>query len=145
MNLKSLLQEQYKEDITIKEINQFLKDKDLINKNMLTKYVKKSLFDKTASECASWKRKYRAKEKELDSVLLQQTQNTKKQYQQYRQLQKEATIIKYENQYLLLGYDEQLAKESSISLYNGDITTVFNNQNKFVKELKKSKDKEVFE
>lgn len=143
MNLKTLLQNDYKESMTMEEINQALSNKEYINGQELSSYVKKTLYDKTASDCAKWKKAYRAKVEELDTVLLKQTQERKEWDAKYQVLHKQATIIKYENHYLVLGYDEPLAKATSIALYNGDMQTVFTNQNKFVMSLKNKTGKEV--
>lgn len=143
MNLKSLLQNEYQEDMTLEQINQALSNKEYIDKQELSMYVKKKIYDRAASDCAKWKKAYHAKAKELDLVLSKQTQERKEQEAKYQALHKQATITKYENHYLVLGYDEPLAKASSIALYNGDMQTVFDNQNKFVMSLKNKTGKEV--
>jgi hypothetical protein len=56
MTLQELLGDAYKEGMTIEEIETALKDKDLYEG-----YVKKEVFDKTASEVAKLKKQLRDK------------------------------------------------------------------------------------
>lgn len=56
MDLKTLMGENYKEAMTIEEINAFLSDKTLVDPTTLPKTVTKETFDHTASEAAKYKR-----------------------------------------------------------------------------------------
>lgn len=86
MNLKELLGDVYKEGMTIEEIEVALADKDLVDRSSLGEMVSKKVFDKTASELASVKKKL--KELEQNSMTTEQklqqemeeAQNIKKQY-----------------------------------------------------------------
>lgn len=57
--LKELLGESWKDDITVEEIQEALKDRQLVDKKSLPKTVTKATFDKTASELASLKKELR--------------------------------------------------------------------------------------
>ncbi len=59
MDLKTLLGESYKEDMTLEDIDALLKDRELVDPKTLPKSVKKEVFDKTASELATMKKKVR--------------------------------------------------------------------------------------
>ena len=50
MELKDLLGDKYRDDLTIEEINALLADKNFVDPSTLPKSVEKSVFDKTASE-----------------------------------------------------------------------------------------------
>jgi hypothetical protein len=56
MNLKELLGDAYREDMTLEEVEQALKDLNLVDPSTLPKSVSKEVFDKTASELARYKR-----------------------------------------------------------------------------------------
>lgn len=56
MNLKELLGDAYREDMTVEEVEQALNDLNLVDPSTLPKSVSKELFDKTASELAKYKR-----------------------------------------------------------------------------------------
>ena len=56
MDLKTLLGDAYRENMTIDEINEALKGMNLVDPSTLPKSVSKELFDKTASELAKVKK-----------------------------------------------------------------------------------------
>ena len=56
MNLKELLGDAYREDMTLEEVEEALKDLNLVDPSTLPKSVSKEVFDKTASELARYKR-----------------------------------------------------------------------------------------
>ena len=56
MNLKELLGDAYREDMTLEEVEEALKDLNLVDPSTLPKSVSKEIFDKTASELARYKR-----------------------------------------------------------------------------------------
>lgn len=60
MDLKELLGESYKENMTVEEINAALSGKTLVDPETLPKSVSKDVFDKTASELAKYKKDLRA-------------------------------------------------------------------------------------
>lgn len=57
--LKKLLGDQWKDDITVEEIQEALKDRQLVDRTTLPKSVSKETFDKTASELATLKKELR--------------------------------------------------------------------------------------
>ena len=59
MNLKELLGDAYREDMTVEEVGQALKELNLVDPSTLPKSVDKKVFDKTASELADYKRQLR--------------------------------------------------------------------------------------
>ncbi len=60
MELKDLLGDKYRDDLTIEEINALLADKNFVDPSTLPKSVEKSVFDKTASELAKVKKELKA-------------------------------------------------------------------------------------
>jgi hypothetical protein len=59
MDLKTLLGDDYKDGMTIEEINAALADKNFVDSSTLPKSVSKEVFDKTASELATVKKELR--------------------------------------------------------------------------------------
>lgn len=100
-------------------------------------YVKKEVFDKTASELAS-------KKKELNDKL---TADEKKEQEDkeahdrlqadYDKLLRESTISKYKAKFLGMGYDEKLADDTATALADGDNERVFANQKKHIEAVEK--------
>lgn len=136
MHLKDLLKNDYKQDMTIAQVNHILKHKEFIDKRELKSYVKKPVFDKVASECAMWKRKYRSLESETQTNQEELVLDEKEYLKRYQDLQRQILIITYENQYILMGYDEVMAKEASVALFEGDIHKVLRIQQTFVQKVK---------
>ena len=64
MNLKELLGDAYREDMTVEEVEQALKDLNLVDPSTLPKSVSKEVFDKTASELARYKRELKELQEE---------------------------------------------------------------------------------
>lgn len=58
MDIKGLLGDAYREDMTIDEINAVLADKEFVDPSTLPKSVSKELFDKKVSELAKFKKDY---------------------------------------------------------------------------------------
>ena len=60
MNLKELLGDAYREDMTLEEVEQALEGINLVDPAKLPKSVSKEVFDKTASELARVKKSLRS-------------------------------------------------------------------------------------
>jgi len=143
--LKKLLGDKYKEDMTIEEINQAVSELDIITRDELSKYVPKTRYDKTASECADYKRKWRetlsAKEQaELELKEAQEAQN-----EELETLRRESKVSTYEKKYLAMGYAEDKATKIANALYDNDMDIVFDLQNEHLITVKKEVDKKTLE
>lgn len=106
-----------------------------------TGYVKKDLYDKAASEAASWKKKH-------NELLTEDERKKQEREDQYaaltaevEALRKEKTVSAYAAKYMAEGYGEELAKDTATALAAGDMEKVFSNQKTFLaartEELKK--------
>lgn len=101
-------------------------------------YVKKDLYDKAASNAAEWKRKHNAlltaeeqqKQEQADSLAAMQ--------QELETLRKDKTVSEYKAQYLSLGFDDKLARETALAMADGDNAKVFANQQKFLESYRKT-------
>lgn len=117
MTLQELLGDSYKEGITIEEIQTFLQDKTLVDPTQ--GYVKKDVFDKTASEVARVKKELKEKmtedEKKADEV--------KQQLEMFEELKRENALNKYEKTYLSNGYSAERAVAIAKALAENDFET----------------------
>lgn len=93
-------------------------------------YVKKDVFDKTASELA-------AKKKELNDHLSEEEKKAKEREdadkemrENYEKLLHDTNVSKATAKFIALGYDEKLAAETAEAFVNGDTDKVFENQQK---------------
>lgn len=98
----------------------------------LDKY--KDATNKATSEAAEYKKQL----KELQDQ--QKTGNSKadetiaRLQEQVNELTRQNTISSYTAQFVALGYDAELAKATAIATADGDVATVFENQQKFLEQ-----------
>jgi hypothetical protein len=124
-DLKSILGDAYKEGMTADEITAALANIDLH-----AGFVKKDVFDKTASEAADWKKKHNALLSEEERKEAERLEANKKVMDELESLRKENTITKHKANFLKLGYDEKLASETAEAFASGNMELVFANQAK---------------
>lgn len=97
----------------------------------LAGYVKKDLFDKTASELAEAKKAAKAKMTEEEAAAAERDAKWAEMEAKLKELETEKTISTYKASYLAMpGFDEKLAEDTAKALAEGDMKTVFANQQK---------------
>jgi hypothetical protein len=101
-------------------------------------YVKKEVFDKTASEAAEWKKKHNALLSEDEQKKLANEQALAEMKDKLAGLEKEKTVSSYKATLIAQGYDEKLADETAQAMTDGDMAKVFVNQGKFLTEREKA-------
>ena len=102
-----------------------------------TGYVKKEVFDKTASELAEQKKQLKSKMTE-DEAQKQKEQEERETLQaNYEKLLRESNVSKNKAKLLALGYDEKLADETAEAIADGDTEKVFLNQKKHLEAVEK--------
>lgn len=117
MDLKELLGDAYKEDMTLTDIAAALKDKKLVDPTTLPPSVPKGEFDKTASEVAALKKQLKDK-----MTTDEQTAAQQKEFQdQLANLQKENNQFKFEKEFLGSGYDAKTATALAEAMAGGDM------------------------
>ena len=100
-------------------------------------YVKKDLFDKTASELAQTKKDLKARMTEEEIAKAEHEAELKKYKEQAESLQREKNIADNKAKFISLGYDDTLATETAEALEKGDFATVFKNQQVVIENVKK--------
>ena len=93
-------------------------------------YVKKEVFDKTASELAAKKKELKATLSDEERAKLEREQETQELKQNYEKLLRESNISKATAKFLALGYEDKLAAETAEAFVDGDNDKVFENQKK---------------
>lgn len=94
----------------------------------------KDATDKATKEAAEYKKQLKALQDQ------QKTGNTKADatiaqlQEQVAELTRQNTISSYTAQYVALGYEAELAKATAIATADGDVATVFENQQKFLEQ-----------
>lgn len=100
-------------------------------------YVKKEVFDKTASELASKKKELNEKLSETERANKEREESDKQLRESYEALLRDTNISKATAKFLSLGYDEKLASETAIAYVDGDTDKVFANQAKAMQAFEK--------
>lgn len=106
-------------------------------------YVKKELYDKTASDLSKLKKDYNQKLTADELKAKEDAEKQEKLQSDYDALLKKVTISENKAKFLSLGYDEKLAEETAIALAENDFTKVFANQAKHQAALDKKIREEV--
>ena len=104
----------------------------------LTAYVRKSQFDKTASELADAKKKLSEKLSEDEKAKEAEEEARSKMLQELEDLRKENNLAKTKARYLALGYEASLAEDTAKAFVEGDNDKVFANQQKHIEAVKKA-------
>ncbi len=137
-DLKELLGDAYKDDMTLDDINAALAEKEFIGKDALSEYVPKNIADKYASEAADYKKKWKAASSEQEQKAIEDAEQQAQIQEELKTLRRASKVSEYEKQHLALKYDEKDAKEIAEALYDGDMDTVFRLQKKHEESLQKA-------
>ncbi len=101
-------------------------------------YVKKDLYDKAASDAASWKKKHNALLSEEDKKKQENEEELTSLRKKVEEMEKEKLISGHKARFLALGYDEALAGETAVAMANGENDKVFANYKKFLESHDKA-------
>lgn len=100
-------------------------------------YVKKDVFDKTASELASKKKELSAKLTEDEKAKQEELEAREELQKKYDTLLHKSLVTENKAKLLSLGYEENLADNTAEAMANGDMATVFANQKKHLDSFEK--------
>ena len=102
-----------------------------------TGYVRKDVFDKTASELAESKKQLREKMSADEIKAKEDAEKMEEIIKERDTLRREKTIATHKAKFLSLGYDEKLATETAEAMANGELDKVFANQKKHLESVEK--------
>lgn len=120
MNLKEVLKENYKEDMTLQEVEEALKEIDLVDPSQFEGFVSKEKLDKATSEAADWKRKYNETLSDAEKAELKQ-QEMETEIANYKRSE---MIFKAKADLIGSGYSEDKAEELATAQVDGDTNKV---------------------
>ncbi|MGN1048867.1 MAG: hypothetical protein ACI4QZ_09700 [Eubacteriales bacterium] len=109
----------------------------------LSGYIKKDLYDKTASELAAAKKSLKEKMSADETAKTQADEERAELENKYNELLKKSSISDYVAKYLELGYAPDLARSTAEAIYEGDMNKVFENQQKFNVARDKEREREI--
>ena len=100
-------------------------------------YVKKDVFDKTASDLAKAKKDLKDRMTEEEVKKAEAEAELQKYKEQAESLQREKDIAENKAKFISMGYSDELAQETAEAMANGDMATVFKNQAFVIENVKK--------
>lgn len=106
-------------------------------------YVKKDMYDKTASELAEKKKQLHNKLTEDEAAKQQEQEEREELQSKYNKLLHESEVSKFKAKLLGMGYDENLADETAEAMVSGDMEKVFANQKNHIDAVEKKVRAEV--
>lgn len=100
-----------------------------------TGYVKKSVFDTTASEAAEWKRKYNSTLSEAEQARIASEEQTKKITDRLAELERNESISKTKDKYIASGFSVDLAQATAEAFVDGNMDVVLANITKHATDV----------
>lgn len=129
---ENILGQDYNKDLTQEQLDDLIIEKFNQSKNDITKL--KEVITKSNSDASAWKKKYQTTLTEEEQKNSRQQEEILKIKEEYELLKKDKTINEHYTNFITLGYDEELAKNTAIAMYDNDFSVVFNNQKAFLKK-----------
>ena len=100
-------------------------------------YVKKDVFDRTASELAGVKKQLKDKMTDDEAAKQKEQEEREELQKNYETLLRKSTVAEHKAELLGMGYDEKLAQETAEAMADGDTAKVFANQKKHLEAVQK--------
>ena len=104
----------------------------------MSQFVAKSVFDKKASEAADLSKQLKSRMTQDEQAAAQQAEALATLQAELESLRADKAISEYTAQFLAIGYDEKLAKNTATALHKGDMVAMFKNHALFVAERDKA-------
>lgn len=100
-------------------------------------YVKKDVFDKTASELAGVKKQLKEKMTDDEAAKQKEQEEREELQSKYDKLLHDSEVSKNKAKLLALGYEEKLADDTAEAMVTGDLEKVMANQKKHLEAVEK--------
>ena len=104
----------------------------------MSQFVAKSTFDKKASEAAELSKQLKSRMTQDEQAAAQQAEMLATMQAELESLRAEKAVSEYTAQFMGIGYDEKLAKNTAAALHKGDMAAMFKNHALFVAEREKA-------
>lgn len=137
MNIKDLLKDTYKEDMSAEDILKALEDVELPADNSAEMERLKNALSKSNSEAADYKRQLKEKMSAEELKAKEDADKWSEMEEKYNALLKKDAISTNKTKLLALGYEEALADETAEAMANGELDKVFANQKKHIESVEK--------
>lgn len=100
-------------------------------------FVKKEVYDKTASELAAKKKELSEKMTDDEAAKQKEQEERQELQSKYEKLLHESEVSKFKAKLLGMGYEEKLADDTAEAMASGDTDKVFANQKKHLDSMEK--------
>ena len=137
MDIKDLLKDSYREDMTVEDIVNALKDIDMPTDLSGEVERLKGALSKSNSEAADYKRQLKERMTDDEKKAKEDAESREKLQSDYDALLRKVSISENKARLLGLGYDDKLASETAEAIVSGDVEKVFENQRKHIEAVKK--------
>lgn len=137
MNIKDLLGDAYREDMTLEDIKNALAEVELPTDNSAEIERLKNALSKSNSEAADYKKQLREKMSADELKAKEDAEAREKLQSDYDALVKKVNVSENKAKLLGLGYEDKLADETAEAMVNGELDKVFANQKKHLDNLEK--------
>ena len=104
----------------------------------MTKFVRKEVFDKKASEASDLDKRLKEKMTEDEKKQQEDAEARTRMEQELAELRRESSLAKAKTQFLALGYDADLADDTALAFVDGDTAKLFANQQKYIESVRKA-------
>lgn len=144
MDLKAVLGDSYRDDMTAADIATALADLDYVDRSEATAgMVSKATFDKTASDLAAAKKQLKERMTAEEQATAEREAADKAIQEELKELRRDRAVNQHFARFVKLGYDEELAKSTAAAMVDQDFDTVFKNQQAFLAARDKAMKKEA--
>lgn len=133
------------ENMTAEEKLKALEELDLeVPKDNSDEMLKlKEALNKASSDVANYKKQLKEKMTEQERIEAERKEELEKKDKLLNDLLKEKQVTDFTNNFLSVGYSEDVAKSSAEAIVNGDFGTVFGNLKTFIEGVEKNAKVEV--
>ncbi len=100
-----------------------------------TGFIRKDVFDKTASELAEWKRKYNSTLSEAEQARLAAEEARKATEERLAELERKDKISTAKDKYIASGFDVAMAQSTAEAFVDGNMDRVFENINAYAAKV----------
>lgn len=137
MDIKDLLKDSYREDMSVEDIISALKDVEMPADLSSEVDRLKTALSKSNSEAAEYKRQLKDRMTEDEVKAKEDAESREKLQNDYDALLRKVSISENKAKLLALGYEDKLADETAEAMVNGEIDKVFANQKKHLESVRK--------
>lgn len=138
MDIKKLLGDVYKEDMTADEIVKALVDVESPSDNSAEVERLREALTKSNKEASDYKKQLREKLTEEEARKQDEENELKQLKTNYEKLLHESKVSKTKSELLEIGYDGDLALETAEAIVSGDMKKIIANQKKYTEQIKNS-------